>query len=312
MQVSEAVEQYRYAIAHLSPQYQKWAIGKLKMFAAWCDENNLALEQVKVHEIRKYIDYVRTRPNQSKGRETKQLSSYTVHGHARAVRAFLNWCTQEDDLEDLVSEKTTKKIKMPKIEQKVIEIFTDAQIKAFFVACDREYTKELAIRDKAILSVLLDTGVRADELCTLKLEHLHLDRDDPYLKVMGKGRKEREIGFGNKTRLAIARYLRIRKPQSQVKTDVVFLSKFNQPLTVSGLDQLIYRLADWARVEGVRASCHTWRHTFAVNYLKNGGDLYILSRLMGHTSIAVTTVYLKALQAQDARKTGNSSVLDNM
>lgn len=311
MQVSEAVEHYRYAIAHLSPQYQKWAIGKLKMFATWCDENNLALEQVKVHEIRKYIDYVRTRPNLSKGRSEKQLSSYTVHGHARAIRAFLNWCTQEDELEDLVSEKTTRKIKMPKIEQKVIEIFTDAEIKAFFVACDREYTDELAVRDRAILSVLLDTGIRADELCTLKLEHLHLDRDDPYLKVLGKGRKEREIGFGNKTRLALTRYLRIRKRIGTIKTDVVFLSKFNRPLTVSGLDQLIYRLAGWARVE-TDAHCHVFRHTFAVYYLKNGGDLYKLSRLLGHTSITVTTVYLKALQAQDARKDNGGSVLDNM
>lgn len=309
MQVVEAVEQYRYAIAHLSPQYQKWALGRLNKFAAWCDENTLTLEQVKVHEIRKYIEHLRTRPTQAKGR-TGTLSSYTVHGHARAIRAFLNWCSQEDGLEDLVSEKTTRKIKMPKIEQKVIEIFTDAQIKAFFTACDREYTKELAIRDKAILSVLLDTGVRADELCTLKLEHMYLDRDDPYIKVMGKGRKEREIGFGNKTRLAIARYLRIRKPASQTKTDVVFLSKFNQPLTVSGLDQLIYRLAGWARIEN--AHCHIFRHTYAINYLKNGGDLYMLSRSMGHTSVAVTSVYLKALRAQDARRSGNGSVLDNL
>lgn len=309
MQVSEAVEQYRYAIAHLSPQYQKWALGRLNMFAAWCDENNLALEQVKVQQIRKYIEHLQTRPTQGKGR-TGTLSSYTVHGHARAIRAFLNWCTQEDDLEDLVSEKTTRKIKMPKIEQKVIEIFTDAQIKAFFAACDKEYTKELATRDKALLSVLLDTGIRADELCTLKLEHVYLDRDEPYLKVMGKGRKEREIGFGNKTRLAIARYLRIRKPVSQTKTDVLFLSKFNQPLTVSGLEQLIYRLAGWAHVEN--AHCHVFRHTFAVNYLKNGGDLFMLSRAMGHTSTAITNVYLKAVQAQDARKMRNGSVLDNL
>src|SRR5258708_31591099 len=136
---------------------------------------------------------------------------------------------------------------MPKIDQKVIEVFTVEQLKALFLVCEREYTPVLSARDKAILSVLLDTGIRASELCGLTLDCVHLTVEEGYLKVMGKGRKEREVGLGDKARAALHKYMVRLRPKTSGHNEV-FLSRFNAPLTVNGLDQALYRLADWAHI----------------------------------------------------------------
>ena len=307
MQVKDAVEEYRYAISRHSEQTQSWYLSKLKAFALWCEIEVLVLEKIKPSDIGRYIDVLRKQINP---RTQKPLTSYTLNGYARTIKTFLNWCSKEEGIEDLVSSRLPKRIAMPKIDHKVIEIFTEDQLKALFVACEREYTPILTARDKAILSVLLDTGIRISELCGLTLDCTHLDAQDGYLKVMGKGRKEREVGLGKLARTALYRYItRYRKAPKDEQH--VFLSRFNKPLTVNGLDQVLYRLAEWARINGVRCSAHTFRHTYAVNFLKANGDVYRLSRLMGHTNVSVTEVYLKALKGREARQ-GGISVLDSL
>ncbi|WP_040444212.1 tyrosine-type recombinase/integrase [Ktedonobacter racemifer] len=163
-------------------------------------------------------------------------------------------------------------------------------------------------RNIAILSLLLDTGVRASELCTLTLENVVITRDDAYIRVMGKGRKEREIGLGKQARIQIQKYIRLYRKGAEEK-EVVFISQRQQPLTINGLDQLLYRLRDHAKLS-VSAGAHKFRHTFAVNYLLNGGDVYKLSRIMGHTSVSTTERYVRSMKQRDARR--GLSVLDNL
>ena len=159
--------------------------------------------------------------------------------------------------------------------------------------------------------MLIDTGIRNDELCSLMLDNVHLkDPKDCYIKVDGKGRKEREVGLGRDAAKALKRYItRYRKAMRSERS--VFLSRFGQRFTPNGLDQMLRRLGRWAKVSDVRVSAHTFRHTYAVNYLKNGGDIFKLSRLLGHESVQTTMIYLKAFNAKDARD-GGPSVLDNL
>jgi integrase/recombinase XerD len=173
--------------------------------------------------------------------------------------------------------------------------------------CKKEYNEELVVRDKAILSVLFDTGIRAGELCSLTLENTHF-KPEAYLKIIGKGNKWREVPLGKTSSAALHKYISRHRPKSEQQ--VVFLSRAGEGLTTSGLFQLVQRLGNWARIKGVRCSPHTARHTYAVSYLSNGGDVYKLSRLMGHTSVSVTEHYLRAFKNKDARK--GKSVLDNM
>ena len=168
----------------------------------------------------------------------------------------------------------------------------------------------MVARDKAILAVLLDTGIRAGELCGLMLDCVHITAKEGYLKVMGKGRKEREVPLGIKSRRLLHEYLKRFRP-AVTDEDHAFLGHQHEPLSVNALDQMLYRLGRRAKIKGVRVSAHTWRHTFAINFLAQGGDVYVLSRLMGHESVQVTEVYLRAVQASQARKT-SKSVLDNL
>lgn len=306
--VSQAVEEYRFAILELSPATQTWYARRLAVFAEWCASQSILLETITPAVIRRYIASLRDRENQGKGKGGS-LASSTIHGHMRAIRTFLRWCEAEDLA---LSSRAFKNVKMPHIEDKVLEIYTTAQLQALFAACSQEFYPGLVSRDQAILSVLLDTGIRAGELCDLLLENVHLTFGDSYLKVQGKGRKEREVPLGKKATRTLHTYLtRTRKGQATPDEQHVFLSRFHKPMTVNGLDQLLYRLQDWAHFKR-HYGAHTFRHTYAVNYLRAGGDVFKLSRLLGHASVTITTdVYLKAFNALDARTDG-PSVLDNL
>jgi site-specific recombinase XerD len=304
MELYYALDDYRYAILHQTPRTQGWYLEKLSRFVAWCAAQGVqTVDQITAPAIRRFLAAMQERRNAHTG---QPISTFTLHGYAQVVKGFLNWCAKEE----LISEKLPKRIEMPRVEQKVIETFSPDQIKRLFAACATAPTPALLARDRAILSLLLDTGIRASELCHLMLTGVFLTPADAFIRVQGKGRKEREIGLGNEARAALHRYLtRYRKaPKAEQH---VFLTRSQTPLGLTGLASMIRHLRDVGKVKGVRCSPHTFRHTFAVNYLQAGGDIYRLSRLLGHTSVQVTEQYLKDFKAREARKSG-LSVLDTL
>lgn len=304
--IQQAVDEYRYAILQLSEQTQIWYMARLERFAVWCAEQGLGFADLKPTSIAKYLYSLSSNKSEKTG---KPLSTYTVHGHARTIRTFLNWCAAEP--QEYLPAKIAANINMPRIKKKIIEVFSDLQIRAFFVAADQGSIKSVVIRDKAILAVLLDTGIRASELCDLKLSDVHLTPRQGHIRVTGKGDKEREIGLGSRSRQYLQSWIKhYRKAPSDEER--VFIGHKGLPMNVNSLNQMIRRLARRAKITGVRCSPHTFRHTFAINYLKQGGDVYVLSRLMGHESVQITTgVYLQALKSDQARSM-SKSVLDGL
>lgn len=302
MRLSDALTEYQYAILARSPQTQRWYIQKLQAFLAWCAGQGVQeLEALSTGHIRKYLAILAS----TKSERTKNpLSTYTVHGYAQVIKGWLSWC----EAEGLTERSAADRVDMPDVEEKVIQTFTPTQVKALFAASNHAPTPQLSARDRAILAVLFDTGIRASELCGLTLDCVHLTPQEAYLKVLGKGRKEREVGLGQEARRDLARYL-TRYRHAPPGDQHIFLSHYGEPLTRDALIRLFYRLRDTAHIKGVRCSPHTARHTYAVRYLEAGGDIYKLSRLLGHTSVKTTEIYLKAYQAKEARK-GGLSVLD--
>lgn len=303
MDIREAVNEFLLAKRPLAHDTKRNYRIRLKAFVAWCEEQGLVLEQLTARHVRAFIEVIRAR----KGPQGRPVRSSTVQQYALSVKVFLAWCMKEEDIEAMISPKVVAQIQLPKIDQTVIETFTPEQLEALFRATEKQ---PFPVRDKAILSVLIDTGIRASELCGLILRCVWLDTDDSYIRVFGKGRKEREIALGRTARIALRRYItRYRKPKTSAEQHV-FLSRVGAPLTVSGLEQVIEQLAERARIKDVRASPHTLRHTFAVHYLLNGGDLYKLSRLMGHSSVKITERYVSSMRARQARE--GQSVLDHL
>jgi site-specific recombinase XerD len=296
MRPEVAVTEFLYAHDY-AQKTQQWYGGMLSVFADFCTRRQVTdVGDISAPLVRQFFDEVRQRTDPRTG---QPVTSQTVHGYARAVRALLNWCVREE----LLNASVTRRLAMPRKETKVIQTLTAQQVARLMGAAE-------TVRDKAIVAVLCDTGLRASELCTLTLDNLHFTPNDAWLLVRGKLQKWREVGLGKRSRQLLHRYIHRERPCTDEPT--VFLGR-RGPLTPSGLDQMLYGLRDAAGREhfaGVRVSCHTLRHSFAVSYLANGGDVYKLSRLMGHSSISTTESYLRSFAAKSARQ--GTSVLDSM
>lgn len=306
MTVQDALEEYRYAILQLSDQTQEWYSKRLQRFASWSTANAFAVEDLRPTHVARYLRELATIPSETTG---KLLSTYTVNGHGRIIRTFLYWCAS--DPQHYLPRTIPENLIMPKISIKIIDSFSAVQIRAFFVACEKETSSLLLARNKAIVAVLVDSGIRAMELCTLTLQNVHLMSREGYIRVVGKGDKEREIPLGAKARQLLHAWISKYRHKLAREYQEVFLNYRGDHLTISGLDQMIYELAERANITGVRCSAHTFRHTFALNFLVQGGDVYVLSRLMGHASVQTTEVYVRAMKNVQARQIGKS-VLDNL
>jgi site-specific recombinase XerD len=340
MQISTAVTEYLGNIEHLQFRTREGYKQRLEEFVAWSATQGIALEQINNNVVQRFIEHIRE-THTSHYYQRPVVSTYTLANYTRNIRSFLHWCLAEEAYEQYVKASQVKKIKMVKVVKTVIETFTTEQLQALFSACEKEFEESLRVRDHAILAMLLDTGIRASELCTLTLTNVHLDTNDPYIKVLGKGQKEREVGLGTQSRLALLKYLKMFR-EAEVRLEIeqdihaasvlkkreitaherrhmtqrfrektpVFVTRYHKRFTVNGLEKIIDRLSAWAHVKGVRCSPHTFRHTYAVNYLLNGGDLFKLSLLMGHEDVEVTQVYLRTVKSREARR--GLSVLDIM
>lgn len=305
MRLHAALEAY-FLAKDFTPKSARWYEQKLSAFVAWSAQHDVAdIELVTAPLVRLYIAEVRVALNPRTG---LPMTSNTLHGYVRAIKGFLNWCARED----LLSEKVPRRIELPKREQKVIGTFTKDHIQRLIAAASAGLPQYpwFAERDKTIIMLLLDTGIRANELCDLTLDRVRIAVDDAYIIVNGKGRKQREVGLGQRSRAQLHRYLHRFRPTTPGEMHV-FLTRDHKPLHPEGLDRLLYRLRDETGIEGVRVSAHTFRHTFACSYLMDGGDIYKLSRLLGHTSVVVTETYLRAFNSRDARR-DHRSVLDSL
>src|SRR6516162_5165905 len=153
-------------------------------FVRWCLNQGIKdTDQLTEMTVRSYLSYL---SSDVVTRFGKAPASASLHSWMRAVRAPLRWGVQNGYLDA----KVISRLKMPKQTHHVVEVFTDRHIQSLYGACEDQVNAVYRARDAAIVSLLLDTGIRARELCGLTLDHLYLDRDDPYVRVLGKGRKE--------------------------------------------------------------------------------------------------------------------------
>jgi len=321
------------SVRRLEPETQQAYTYKLTIFAEWCATEQVTLDAFDSNKMECYLEHFRATRKPCKAGNT-EISTQTCAGHVRAIKTFLNWGLLDEQYEAHIKAIAVQRIKQPKTVDPIVETFTPSQIKALFKACDKEESEHLQMRDRAILALLLDSGIRSRELITLKIGHVILDPKDPYIRVFGKGKKWGEVGLGEQSRRAVQKYIvTFREPtveyeveqaaenvserqlnqlqKQMIQQAPLFVNRAGKPLTRSGLQQLIDRLGEWADIEGVRCSPHTFRHTFAKLFMQNGGDIYKLSKLLRHSSVAVTERYLRSLQQAEARK-GAKSVLDNL
>jgi integrase/recombinase XerD len=303
MDISAAIDEYLGSKQNsITQKTYTWYAMFLNQFADWCAAQHLNdLSSITAPQVQQFVASGRT------------SNTNTRHHRAQVIKGFLNWCAVDDDFG--VKEKTVRRIEMPKVEQSDVDIYSDAEIDHLFKACDK--TRQ-PYRNRAILHLLLDTGIRASECCYdgrrpqehtgVILENIVLGRGgESFLLVMGKGRKARTVGFGQDTERAIRRYLNRERGRSE--WDFLFLSREGGPMSVRMLQQLLGTLGKLAGVQNCHA--HRFRHTFAVNQLLNGTSSLVLMQLMGHSTLDSTKIYIRAMTHIQARRSA-TSVVDTM
>jgi integrase/recombinase XerD len=195
-------------------------------------------------------------------------------------------------------------IKRPQFRQPPIVPYSEHDIKALLAACDHcavwvpaqnrymQGNRSTAHRDRAIIVVLLDSGLRASELASLcygdyeaKLGRLHVRQ--------GKGGKDRHVFLGATGRRLLWRYLATRK--NIRPTEPLFATRDLTPLNRNSLLLLIKRIA--MRAEVSDAGLHRFRHTFAINFLRNGGNVLELQRMLGHEKLDTLNIYVRLAQS---------------
>lgn len=299
MRIAAAVTEFFYD-RDLTPKSREWYEQHLRHFYEWCECQGIRdCGDVNSPLIRRYLAYLTETPS-AKGRP---MSSHTRHGYARAVRAFANFCTQEG----FVDESQVSRIKMPKRDERIIRPFNRPEMDSLLRACRDPKNPILASRDRAVITMLLDTGVRANELCTLTLDRTVFTASDAHIIVNGKGRKQRQVWLGKDSRLALHRYIHEHRPDTTFQE--VFLTRHARPLHIEGLQSLLDKLRDRTGKQ-FHVNPHKFRHTFAYWYMATRqGDVMRLSRILGHSSVVVTENYLRAFGSQDA---SGGSLLDTL
>ena len=232
--------------------------------------------------------------------ESGRLCSTTVQSYIRALRAFLAWAYREEYLPVNLAEK----FRLPKAQRPRIDTLTDEEVQQLL---DCFSLKQLVqLRNYCICSLMLDSGLRLNEVVTLTLEHLHLS--EGYAIVDGKGNKQRMVPFGQRTKKALTRYLR-RRPACAA-SNRVFLQSNLEPITQSTVKNLFKKLKKKTGIQ--RLHPHLLRHTFATNYIENGGDLYSLQEILGHTTLEMVKKYVHLTRRRTVKIYANYSPLDNI
>jgi len=220
--------------------------------------------------------------------------------------------------ENLARSHVVRSVPAPKAEQRLIEPYTPQEIKAIMGAVSRsriyksplglakDHALRQADRNRAILLLLLDTGIRASELISLQLGDL--DMKVNRIRVMGKGRKERSVPISSRTAQALWRYIAQRSERRAV--DPVFITTTGSPLSRR---DLYHRISDLGRRAGVKdVHPHRFRHTFAIMYLRNGGDVYTLQAILGHTTLEMVRHYARVAQTDLETVHRRASPVENM
>ena len=235
----------------------------------------------------------------------KGLSKHTVNCYLRSIRAFWSWLIREG----IVDASPFERVKVPGVPRKVVPTFSEAQLQALLAAI-RTSTPE-GFRDYTIILTLTDTALRISELTGLTMDDLWLD--EGVLKVMGKGGKERLIPIGKQVQRLLWRYINQFRPTPvSPRSDFVFLTKDGRPLPRNRIQKRMAVYGERADLKGIRCSPHTLRHTAAVKFLRNGGDVFSLQRLLGHSSLEMTRHYCQLADIDVKRAHTTASPVDNL
>lgn len=265
------------------------------------------IESITTNDIRRFMTYCH---------DKKKLSGKSRANIWIVLSSLWTWAEKEPALR--TPHIIRGLVQQPTYTQKKIVPYTQPEMTAMIAACDTADTwrtrtgklvssrRDTALRDKAILILLVDTGLRASELCALTLSDYNNKNGEIDIRH-GKGDKERTVIAGANARKALWRYLATRSDKEP--GEPLFATRSGLHMNKDGLRHLVQRVAERTGVRN--ANLHRFRHTFAINFLRNGGNVVELQRFLGHEQMSTVTIYLNLAQSDMAAAQKLASPADN-
>lgn len=256
-----------------------------KRFAAYIGDTPLA--DITAADVQQFLDHLRT---------TRNLGKKTIANLWIALSSFWTWAAVELHVEHIIRGH----VQQPDYRQPAIEVYTEVEIKAMLAACQEtkpwrtrggrqaRTQRPEHLRDQAIIVTLVDTGVRASELCNFEIRDYNAQNGRLFVRE-GKGDKQRIVILGQSGRRLLWRYL-VTRPDAK-PNDPLFATNTDRPIERNNLRKALQRIGERAGVTGI--TVHRFRHTFAVTFLRNGGSVLELQALLGHEKMETVRIYAK-------------------
>lgn len=285
----------------------------LRLFARYMqDKNNISRGQdIKEENIREYIEYTKTRGKytfvadknslllnypQNRPDYNKKVSLTTVNNYIRNLKVFFNFLEEQG----IIKKSPMKKIKQYKNSRKPKESITDQEFKRLLQNIDT--TKFHEYRDYIVIQIIYDSGMRLGECLLIKIEDIDLDRRAIFISAdIAKGRKDRFVFFSQAMLKQLKRWINYK--DRYVESDLLFCTKHGTPVAVHNFERNFRVYCERIGLKDVTA--HGLRNNFGRNFLLSGGDIFTLSRLLGHSSVQVTEKAYADLTDDDIRNVYN-------
>lgn len=272
------------------------------------EKNITQIEDLTQKHVIEYMDYLKTRgkytvvnnestrllnsPSERKDYK-KKLSEATVNNYIRNIKVFLKWAYEER----LIKKDIVKNIKLKKVERKPKKFIEDAEFKRLLNCF--EISRYPEFRDYVIINLLLDTGMRIGECLATKEVDFDFRHNTISLREENtKGNKYRHVYYSYKMAQIIKRYLNFR--DKYIDSEYFFPTFRGTPLNVTNFEA---NLRKYGQRVGLEVTAHQLRNNFAKRFLMNGGNIYSLSKILGHSSVEITEQAYLDLTDEDIRNT---------
>ena len=244
--------------------------------ASYCSDVSKFLDAVKLEEADydRIVQYLQSCRSMSKRSQARLLSS---------LRSFFGWCV----MEKIIKDNPCDMVDSPKLGRYLPDVLSVEEVVSIIESADSSTWQGL--RDRAVLELLYGCGLRVSEAVSMKISCIYFD--DGFVRVVGKGDKERLVPIGAMAADAVRTYLDVRPlPADAESDDILFLNRFGRTVSRQTIFKMIKRQA---LIAGVKAdiSPHTFRHSFATHLVENGADLRVVQEMLGHESITTTEIY---------------------
>ncbi len=278
--VGEVPLRLAYEAFHLRCRAQNLAAGtcawygtRLKLFGNFLESKGVAhAREITPYHIRLYFEKMRT----------EKLSSGLIARDYGAFKCFFRFLERER----LVPGNPIERVEKPRMETKLIRPLSLDQMRLLLSNINQKRFE--GQRLWTVIILILDTGLRASEV--LGILKSKIDFEGGVLSVMGKGNKEREVPFSTVAKQALWNF--VRRRGNVPGQDLLFVNHYGTKVDRSWLIRALRNLGRKAGIQGVRVSAHTIRHTFATQYIMNGGDAFSLQKILGHSTLEMVKVYV--------------------